>query len=303
MSRCNRCGKSGLFFKVNTDGKCRECERIEKLINEETDIKRRIDIFTSKRIETEKAYEEIKNTRDSLYNEIASKAKKDALEQIQDQINSKNDELSKIVNSISTNKAELEQVLEKTKESEKTLVTNANKLFRIKEQVKSLQYSIKRYNDIDGIPVKELSKTETEEAEELLSATIKLKLHLMDIRELKKRYSQNNKLIKDLLLKYQSRYTTKANMTIYRLMVIALEAEMQNALFNLSYSKLDKSIKDIKTITAKYQKIATDGNQNIASTITKFIGEIEYLYIEAIKIEYEYYIQKERIKEIGRTHV
>jgi chromosome segregation ATPase len=144
MSRCNRCGKSGLFFKVNTDGKCRECERIEKLINEETDIKRRIDIFTSKRIETEKAYEEIKNTRDSLYNEIASKAKKDALEQIQDQINSKNDELSKIVNSISTNKAELEQVLEKTKESEKTLVTNANKLFRIKEQVKSLQYSIKR---------------------------------------------------------------------------------------------------------------------------------------------------------------
>jgi len=297
MSRCNRCGKSGLFFKVNTDGKCRECERIEKLINEETDIKRRIDIFTSKRIETEKAYEEIKNTRDSLYNEIASKAKKDALEQIQDQINSKNDELSKIVNSISTNKAELEQVLEKTKESEKTLVTNANKLFRIKEQVKSLQYSIKRYNDIDGIPVKELSKTETEEAEELLSATIKLKLHLMDIRELKKRYSQNNKLIKDLLLKYQSRYTTKANMTIYRLMVIALEAEMQNALFNLSYSKLDKSIKDIKTITAKYQKIATDGNQNIASTITKFIGEIEYLYIEAIKIEYEYYIQKERIKE------
>jgi len=64
-----------------------------------------------------------------------------------------------------------------------------------------------------------------------------------------------------------------------------------------SYSKLDKAIKDIKTITAKYQKIAIDGNQSIASTVTKFIGEIEYLFIEAIKIEYEYYIQKERIKE------
>jgi hypothetical protein len=80
-------------------------------------------------------------------------------------------------------------------------------------------------------------------------------------------------------------------------MVIALEAELQNALYNLSYSKLDKSIKDIKAITAKYQKIATDGNQNIATTIIKFIGEIEFLYIEAIKIEYEYFIQKERIKE------
>jgi hypothetical protein len=80
-------------------------------------------------------------------------------------------------------------------------------------------------------------------------------------------------------------------------MVIALEAELQNVLYNMSYSKLDKAIKDIKTITAKYQTIATDGNQSIASTVTKFIGEIEYLFIEAIKIEYEYYIQKERIKE------
>lgn len=31
--------------------------------------------------------------------------------------------------------------------------------------------------------------------------------------------------------------------------------------------------------------------------MARFIGEIEYLFIEAIKIEYEYYIQKERIKE------
>ncbi|ODA39172.1 GIY-YIG nuclease family protein [Desulfosporosinus sp. BG] len=33
----------------------------------------------------------------------------------------------------------------------------------------------------------------------------------------------------------------------------------------------------------------------------KFIGEIEYLFIEAVKIEYEYYVQKERIKEEQRA--
>ena len=119
----------------------------------------------------------------------------------------------------------------------------------------------------------------------------------MDIQELKKLYNQNNKVIQELLVKYQGRYTTKANITIYKLMVIALEAELQNILYNMSYSKLDKSIKDIKGMTAKYLKISTEGNQLIAPTITKFLGEIEYLFIEAIKIEYEYYIQKERIKE------
>jgi hypothetical protein len=176
-----------------------------------------------------------------------------------------------------------------------------------------MQYSAQRYSNEEDLSKKNLiaydhpprdiltaAKTPdnlTNEAEELLSTTITLKLNLMDIRELKKLYNQNNKLIKELFVKYQTRYTTKANITIYKLMVIALEAELQNILFNMSYSKLDKAINDIKTMTAKYQKIATDGNQNIVTTVTRFIGEIEYLYIDAIKIEYEYYIQKERIKE------
>lgn len=51
----------------------------------------------------------------------------------------------------------------------------------------------------------------------------------------------------------------------------------------------------------KYQKIASDGNQSIAPTVTKFIGEIENLFIEAVKIEYEYYIKQERMKEEQRA--
>jgi hypothetical protein len=90
-------------------------------------------------------------------------------------------------------------------------------------------------------------------------------------------------------------------MAIYKLMVIALESELQNVLFNINYGKLDKAVNDIKSITEKYLKIASDGNQNIAPTLKKFIGEVEYLFIESIKIEYEYYVQKERIKEEQRA--
>lgn len=297
MAKCSKCGKSGIFFKVNLQGKCKDCERIEKLLAEESAIKSQIDLLSSKIMETEKSYENIKSTRDTLYSQISEKAKQDALKSIQSEIDSQNVRLSGIKNEVEKSDQQLQEITQRTSDSEKQITSNANKLLKIKTQFKSLQYSVKRYNDYEEIPSQILNETEADETDELLSTTIKLKLHLMDIRELKKKYSQNNKLIKELLIKYQSRYTTKANLTIYRLMVIALEAELQNALFNLSYSKLDKSIKDIKAITAKYQKIATDGNQNIATTIIKFIGEIEFLYIEAIKIEYEYFIQKERIKE------
>lgn len=297
MSKCNHCGKSGIFFKVNTNGKCKECERIDKLTTEENSIKQEINTLINQKTEVTTSYEKIKNERNILYNQIATKAKTDAINSIQTQINDANNELLQIVETMNIRKSELEEIVKKETDSEKTINLNATKLLKIKTQFKGLQYSVKRYFDQEELSKEILSEPEDGEIDELLSATVKLKFHLMDIRELKKRYALNTKLIRELLAKYQSRYTTKANATIYRLMVIALESELQNVLYNLNFSKLEKSIKDIKTMSAKYQKIATDGNQQIAPTIIKFIGEIEFLYIEAIKIEYEYYIQKERIKE------
>jgi len=286
MAKCKHCGKGGIFFKVNENGKCKECERIEKLEQEEIQLKKEIETFLSERQKTEQSYNDIKERRDVLYNEIAEQAKNDIEIKYKDIVDKTNEFQNKY-----------ETLREEYNKSEKTIASNANKLLRIKTLFKSIQYSAKRFFDYEAVAKDMLAETIPDEVDDLLSTTVKLKLNLMDIRDLRKRYIQNNKVIKELLVKYQSRYTTKTNMSIYRLMVIALEAELQNILYNMKYSKLDKAIKDLKTMTAKYQKIASDGNQSIAPTIVKFIGEIEYLYIEAVNIEYEYYIQKERIKE------
>lgn len=119
----------------------------------------------------------------------------------------------------------------------------------------------------------------------------------MDIKELQKAYRENDKAINKVLDAYSVRYTTKSNQAIYQLMVIALRAELQNILYNLRYEKLDRAIDDVKQITAKYLKIAGAGNQSIAGTLTKFIGEIEYLFMSAVKIEYNYYVKKEQAKQ------
>ena len=131
----------------------------------------------------------------------------------------------------------------------------------------------------------------------MLAPTVQIHLHAMDIRELRKRLKENQKQIDEILKKYEGRYQTKANRTIYNLMVIALRAELQNILYNLKYDKLDTSIDNVKAVTQKYFSYASTGNQNIAPTLAKFIGEIEFFFIQAVKIEYEYYVQRERIKE------
>ena len=119
----------------------------------------------------------------------------------------------------------------------------------------------------------------------------------MDVKDLRKAYRQNDKQIDSVLQKYSARYTTKANQAIYKLMVIALRSELQNILYNLKYEQLDTSIEDVKKVTQKFLKVAGEGNQSIAGTLTKFIGEIEYLFINAVKIEYNYYVKKEQARQ------
>lgn len=301
MAKCKQCGKRGFFLKLNEHGICSDCVRINHLKEQETNLSLNIQKLDGTYSALNKEFEYLKSNKEAYYEELLKAAKMNAIKEVQDQIELKHQEINALQSNKNILLSEITSLQEDMKSSQKTLTSNANKLQKSKELFKSLQYSTKRYYELMEFNKDIFDEADIKEAEELLSTTIQLKLHHMDVRELRKRFNQNNKLIQEILAKYQERYTTKANLTIYRLMVIALEAELQNILFNLNFSKLDKAIDSVKELTAKYQKIAADGNQSIANTIIRFIGEIEFLYIEAVKIEYEYFIQKERIKEEQRT--
>lgn len=198
---------------------------------------------------------------------------------------------------IASLRQQIDELTKTEQRLEKQNKTAANRLSKSKELYKSVEYTVNRffYNDPQLGNCK-LSESSTAIYDELAPSVI-LKLHLMDVKSLRKAYRDNDKQIESVLSKYAARYTTKANQTIYKLMVIALRAELQNILYNLKYDKLDAAIDQVKNMTAKYLSIASNGNQSIAGTLTKFIGEIEYLFINAVKIEYNYYVKKEQARQ------
>ena len=245
------------------------------------------DIFKINEIkeENEKLKKKLEELGYKEYSEVKAE-----IEKTNQQIASNN----KVIYDLNTN---IDELLKNIEKYEKQLKTVENKLNRSKELYNSVDYAIKNFTssslDTNGY---ELSPTDKNEYRELYPS-VTLKLHYMDVKELRKAYKENEKQIQRLLELYENRYTTKANKTIYSLMVIALQSELQNILYNLKYEKLDEAIKQVKTVTAKYLAIASDGNQSIAGTITKFIGEIEYLFINAVKIEYNYYVKKEQARQ------
>lgn len=261
------------------------------------DLEESIENLNTKKSTCQEEYNKIKESKDELYNKIKTEAKDSAKLEMEEKLKQSSDKLEQINNEIETKELLIKEKQAEYEKSIKTIESNAKKVDKLKEVYKSFKYAIKEYEYGNAeIDEKLLAMANTE-----LSPVIEMKLNCMNVKQLKSKYTQLQKDIQQSFNRYEGRYTTKANVAIYKLMVIALEAELQNVLYALKYGKLEKSLEDIKEITTRYLAIAVDGNQSIAPTMKKFIGEIEYLFIEAVKVEYEYYTQKERIKEEQRA--
>lgn len=230
--------------------------------------------------------------------EILSKAKKEAsdllantekkLVDLAEKKKVLEDNVSDLDDKVATKQTELAKLLKNTKKFSVESVGIKNLIERFPNAI--------NYEEIQ----KELETLDESLKEGVLDTIVSLDLHHKDSKLLRQDMTANNKLIRNLLKTYQSRYTTKANLTIYNLMVIGLQAELQNILYTLSYSNVEKAEENAKALINKYLAICAEGNANILPTVTRFLSELEPLFINAIKIEYKYYIQKEKEKEEQR---
>lgn len=229
--------------------------------------------------------------KEQLVQEIINNANSKADEQLRN-INNEIDKKAFYMTEIDRLKAELESLEKK----ENNRIKKIQKLDTIQ---KSINDCIKKYFEQSQEPYDRTINLPNDLIRDIntYAPSVILKLHNMDYKDLNKAFKANERIINELLERYSGRYNTKTNQAIYQLMVIALRAELQNVLYTLNYKKLDEALYNIKEIINKYLNIARSGNQTISSTLTKFIGELEVLFIDAVKIEYEYYVKKEAARQ------
>lgn len=284
-----------LIIKTKNDKKqiklfTQACNQNSQLLQENETMKKNCDeLGVSEYIDTKKKIQQMEQASAAKIASAESNANA-TLTSLNSEIQNNNVLIDKL-------RAEINELQQQDEKLKKSVATQQRKISRSKELYKSCSYAFDNFMALE-VPYSSclLSTRDLEDAEEI-SPSVTLKLHCMDVKSLRKAYRDNEKLIDNILQQYSTRYTTKANKSIYNLMVIALRAELQNVLYSLKYEKLDTAIEHVKDISAKYLKIAGEGNQTIAGTLTKFIGEIEYLFINAVKIEYNYYVKREQAKQ------
>lgn len=294
MARCNLCGKSGLFLKLDKMGYCKECQPIQARRNVVSDLESREAAAKNSLSEIEKR---TKNAEFLLQEEI-EKAKTQAFRNLQDRENALNQSISELIPQLSAMREEKEKLETDNSALSKKLKTAQNRIAKSKQIYESMKYAMDTFMNPSSDRAY-LSTIFSIELADILENEPELKC--LSMKSLRSLYKQNEKRILEVTTAYQSNYTTKANATIYKLMVMALDAEMKLILTDLSYGKLEQAIEQVKAITSRYYTIAAEGSQTIVNTLNRFIGQIEALYIESVKIEYEYYIQRERAKEEQRA--
>lgn len=203
---------------------------------------------------------------------------------------------------ISENESKISSLTEERDSLKKEVNRYLKQARKFKSEIVGLKKYHKRFNtgsksDYDSFEDQLFEAAEYLETDGLIDTIIKLPLHSDNSKELRKLSNETRKEINAVLEKYKDRYNTKANKAIYQLMVIGLQAEMQLLLFQLGYQKLNEAKEKVSLIFNKYTTIAAEGNRSILPTITRFITEIEPLYIELVDIEYRYYIKRQKEKE------
>ncbi|MFG6494733.1 GIY-YIG nuclease family protein [Fictibacillus sp. UD] len=279
--------------------------KIKKLLNlNKTIIEREqyLKEIENKTSNKEKLYEEtVAEARESIKVE-ADQLKQSAIKEAGLIKSNGEKDLNELISEKEKMENETKNIQEQLEKANKELMKIKKAAAKFKSESVGIKELIEKFPSAVDFTVieQDLEVLEQSLGDGVLNTIIELNLHHNDSKILKKEMNANNKEIKKLLTTYETRYTTKANKTIYHLMVIGLQAELQNILYTLTYTNLEKAKDNAKNLIDKYLTICGNGNANILPTITRFLTELKPLFINAIEIEYKYYVQKEIEKEEQR---
>ncbi|WP_053218571.1 hypothetical protein [Virgibacillus senegalensis] len=222
-------------------------EKDEKIANLNKELE-----HTTRELEEKSSILENKN---ELINKIIEETKNDTLTEKEEIISNAKKEADSINNSANE---DLKIVLEKTQEQQNKLESMNNEYEMLLKEIKKYRTQARKYkSEVVGLKnfnerfpftinfeevENQIEQLEEELSDDSLIGTVMtLHLHSDNSKELRKLSTATNKEIKKVLSKFEDRYSTKSNKTIYNLMIIALQAEIQILLFQLKYNNLEDS--------------------------------------------------------------
>lgn len=182
---------------------------------------------------------------------------------------------------------QLEQREEKLKQAKIYFEDCERQVYCMANLYKAMRAAITRYSasavpeDMDMTP---------EELEELrlTEESVGLKMHSYKMEDLHKMQEANNKLLEQLLTRYETRLIVPADRVVFQLMTLGLRAELQQIINEMTYGELNRAQVKLHLATNKYLKIVSFAKLSSIDELTAFASELETLLKETLRLEHAY---------------
>lgn len=123
----------------------------------------------------------------------------------------------------------------------------------------------------------------------------------MDLKDLRKSFRENERAIENLCSQYQNRYTDREERDIHILATRSLRAELENILSVLKFEGESAAIESIDTSFSKTIMLFSGKGQTTFPRLIKFLGQLQYHFVQAVKIEHIWYLRKQQAIEEQRA--
>ena len=182
---------------------------------------------------------------------------------------------------------QLEQTEEKLKKAKTYFEDCERQVYCMANLYKAMRAAITRYS---ASAVPEDMDITPEELQELrlTEESVGLKMHSYKMEDLHKMHEANNKLLEQLLARYETRLIVPADRVVFQLMTLGLRAELQQIINEMTYGELNRAQVKLHLATNKYLKIVSFAKLGAIDELTAFASELETLLKETLRLEHAY---------------
>ncbi len=186
---------------------------------------------------------------------------------------------------------EYEKVAERLKEAETRYDEYERQVYCIANLYKSMRSGVSRFSQSGNPTDLELTPEQQEELA-VMEKSVGLKIGSYQMEDLKKMQDANNRLIEQLLTRYEARLIVPADRVVFQLMTLGIRAELQQILSEMEYGDINRSQISLHLAVKKYLKIVSFANLAATGVLEAYASELEMLLKETIKLEHEFCLRR-----------
>ena len=182
---------------------------------------------------------------------------------------------------------ELEQTEAKLKKAKTYFEDCERQVYCMANLYKAMRAAVTRYSTTGFPDDLDITPEEMEEIR-LTEESVGLKMHSYKMEDLHKMHEANNKLLEQLLTRYETRLIVPADRVVFQLMTLGIRAELQQIINEMEYGELNRAQVKLHLAVGKYMKIISFAKLDAAEELDAYSSELEVLLKEILRLEHAY---------------